>query len=72
MALPRIINGPSTAGNWTATCTDDSVAGALTFPRTVLCSFATATSSLLVVAGSALTITTTTSLGAQGTRYITG
>jgi hypothetical protein len=70
MALPRIINGPSTESDWTATCTDDSVAGVLTFPRTTLCSFAVASSSLLTVGGVKLSVVTTTSLGAQGTRYI--
>jgi hypothetical protein len=60
LPLPREIFGPSTASDWTATCIDDTV-GPLTFPRAVSCSFATASSSLLTVGGTKLTITTVTS-----------
>ena len=65
-ADPRIIYGPSTAADWTSTCVDDSNRHG---PRTVLCSFAVASSSLITVAGQKLTIAAVTSLGTY-TRYI--
>jgi hypothetical protein len=51
----EVIAAPSTLANWgPAVCLDDSF-GPDTFPRSVICSFAIATSSMLTVAGKAKT-----------------
>jgi hypothetical protein len=67
--MPREIFGRSTAADWTSKCIDDSV-GPGTWPRTVLCSYSAAANKLTVAGVSSLSIVDTTSLGAQGTRYI--
>jgi hypothetical protein len=64
-----IIGCPSSTADWTGVCFDNSF-GAGTFPRSVLCSFAIASPSKLVVAGQSKTLVTTTAV--DGTvRYIT-
>jgi hypothetical protein len=50
--MPRLIFGPSTAADWAATCFDDTF-GCGTWPRSVLASFAVATSSQLTVGAEA-------------------
>jgi hypothetical protein len=66
--MPRLVVGPSTAVDWTATCIEDSL-GVGTWPRTTLCSYAVASSSKLTVSGVTLSIVTATSVG-YGTRYV--
>ena len=65
------IIGLSTLSNWgPAVCLDDSQ-GCQTFPRATLCSFATASSSILTIGGLNKVLVGTTVLGGQsGTRYI--
>jgi hypothetical protein len=64
-----IIGCPSTTADWTGVCYDNTF-GCGTFPRSVICSFAAASPSTLIVAGVSKIIATTTAVDGS-VRYIT-